>query len=267
MPSLVGSEMCIRDSACTSRKSFQRVHTKVVNKNNLQTSQGLLFVDNDTLLESYGHYGESGIHFLNLRDMTVRKETWLDFGYFGEGCDLVKFPNGTQYIIQLTWREGIIFIYNTDLALQHTINLPFEIKEGWGITHRTIIDKDTKKERLVLLVTDGTDKIHTLDASTLSVLSTLRIKDENGNPELMLNEIEFIEGKLWVNIWLSDKVLILDPESGARERTLDFSKLRKEAAFRKSDLSERDDVLNGIAYHAETKRFLITGKKLSLIHI
>ncbi len=201
-------------------------------------TQGLEFY-NGTLLEGTGQNGESTLRKTDYKSGNISKSVPLSPDYFGEGITVF---NGKIY--QLTWKNKIGFIYNAEtLAQEKTFNYFADI-EGWGLTHN---DKH-------LIMSDGSNKIYFLDPATQKMVRTINVySDTNAIPEL--NELEWIDGKIWANIYQKDAVAIINPENGAVEAVIDLSLLKT-----KVKQHEELDVLNGIAYNSTTKTIFVTGK-------
>ena len=156
---------------------------------------------------------------------------------FGEGAVLLD-----STIYQITWREGVAHLYDVP-SLKERSAIQYS-GEGWGIA------TDGKW----LYMSDGTDKIYKLDPATFKRVSTIAVTF-NGQSLGMINEMEWIDGKLWANIYLTDNIVVIDPATGQIEGVLDFAGLLSEA-----EMESTTDVLNGIAYDEVTGRIFITGK-------
>ncbi len=199
-------------------------------------TQGLLY-DGGMLYESTGEYGKSGIRRVDLATGAVQASTLItDTSVWGEG--LVLFGD-TFY--QLTWQSQRGYLYNRDLQQIGTFSYP---TEGWGIT--------TDGTRL--LMSDGTATIYTLDPVTFAQTPLIQVRDENG-PVVRLNELEYVDGALYANIWLTDRIAKIDPASGRVLAYLDLSGLLSDG-----ERANADAVLNGIAYDPVGKRLFVTGK-------
>lgn len=201
-------------------------------------TEGLAF-SNGKLFESSGEYKESYLREVDLATGKPLRQIKLDDKYFGEGIAIL---NGKIY--QMTWREGICFVY--DLATFRKIR---EIKytgEGWGMT------SDGKE----LITSDGSEWIRFRDPVTFTVRRSIRVLFQ-GAPLTNLNELEYIDGKIWSNVWGTDLMLRIDPADGRIVEILDASAVFP-AAQRPND---PDAVLNGIAYDDKTREIYITGKR------
>lgn len=199
-------------------------------------TQGLV-IENGKLYESTGQKG-SWIAEVDLATGKHDKKVTLDDKYFGEG---ITFLNNKVY--QLTWQNHEGFVYDAktftklkDFSYSH---------EGWGITH------DGKN----LIVSDGTDVLHFLDTATLKDDHVIHVTDGDEKVE-KLNELEFIDGYVYANIWQTAFIVKIDPASGKVVGRMDLSSLGNEI----SKFEGSFDVLNGIAYEKKSKLFLVTGK-------
>ena len=200
-------------------------------------TEGLEF-HNDTIYESTGQKGNSYFRKYDIKSGKIYKEVTLDKQYFGEGITVLKGK-----IFQLSWQENTGFIYNqSTCALEKTFTYDKKI-EGWGMTN------DGK----VIFQSDGTEKIWTMDPSKKKMINYINVY-AGSNKIKSLNELEYIDGKIYANIWQKDAIAIINPSNGYVEAILDLSKLRKEITY------EEAEVLNGIAYNAATKTLYVTGK-------
>lgn len=231
-------------------------------------TQGLTFIDKDTLIESAGLYKESEIHFIDIESMQTRKNVKNNGEVFGEGCEV--FDNGEK-VIQLTWMNNKMYIYSKDtLKNIQEVKLPPAVKEGWGISRRDVLGVD---DQIIeeLWVSDGTSNLHVMDPKTYQVIRTISVyQKKNGEKVAVprLNELEFIEGKLWANIYTTNYIAVINPDTGFVERLYNMErleKLAKEKAREKTSWIKQGEVLNGIAYYQLNKRLILTGKKWPLM--
>ena len=201
-------------------------------------TQGLEF-HNGELYESTGQRKESKLRKVNFETGEVIKNINLEDQYFGEGLTILN-----DKIYQLTWqaKKGFVYDMNTFEKLS-TFNYGTS-KEGWGICN----DGNT------LYKSDGTEKIWFLNPENLTEKGHIEVYTEKGKIP-SLNELEWIDGKIYANIYQKNGVVIINPKTGGVEGVIDFKPLRK-LVKQHPDL----DVLNGIAYHPERKTIFVTGK-------
>lgn len=205
-------------------------------------TQGLEF-HNGFLYESTGHYGKSSLRKVELKTGKVVQKIDLPSQYFAEGMTILN-----DKIYQLTWREKIGFVYNlSDFKQLNTFNYK-KSKEGWGLTN------DSKN----LIKTDGTEKVWFLNPENQEEISFIEAYTDQQSVK-DLNELEFIEGKIFANVYQKNIILILNPINGAIEGIADLNELEKEVR-KTQNLIEHDEVLNGIAYDKINKRIFVTGK-------
>ncbi len=198
-------------------------------------TQGLFFQDG-ILWETTGQYGESTIRTVDLASGEPTQLKKLNSKYFGEGSVIL---DGVLYV--LTWTNKVAFKYDAaTLTYQKTLSYP---REGWGIT------TDGKQ----LIASDGSANLFFLDKD-LKLLKR-QLVTMNGRPLRYLNELEWIDGKIWANVYTTDTIVIINPADGKVEAAIDCSGLLPRK-LRKKDT----DVLNGIALDAEGRIYL-TGKK------
>lgn len=205
-------------------------------------TQGLAY-DNGYFYEGTGLYGQSTLRKVDPASGTILKKIDLASRYFGEGVALV---GGT--LVQLTWKEEKVFVYNSD-----TFELLREYRcdhEGWGLTY--------DGEHLV--ASDGSDRLYFHDKSDFRRIRELLVRDK-GMPVKNLNELEFIKGEIWANIWRTNRIVRIDPVTGKVVGRIDLTGI-----LSSEDRNGREDVLNGIAYDAAKDRIFVTGKKYSHIY-
>jgi glutamine cyclotransferase len=198
--------------------------------------QGLVWHDNG-FYESTGLYGRSTLRRVEFPSGKVVKSIDLDSTLFGEGLALVG-----DHLVQLTWQTHRGLVYDRE-----TFRLVREFSyetEGWGLAF------DGKN----LILSDGSSTLTYIDPQTYEPVRKLRVM-MNGRPMSEINELEFIEGELWANVWQTDLILIIDPATGKVKSFLNLASIRP-ASERKGT----EDVLNGIAYDSERKRIFVTGK-------
>lgn len=204
-------------------------------------TQGLEFY-NGFLYESSGHYGKSSLRKVKLETGEVLQKIDLDKKYFAEGMTIFN-----QKIFQLTWREGLGFIYNLE-NFNLEKNFPYQKSiEGWGLTHN----------ETHLIKTDGTEKIWFLNTENQKEEYFIEAYTDQRKVE-QLNELEFINGKIYANIYQQNSILIVNPENGKVEGVANLNGLKNLV-----EQHEELDVLNGIAYDQKTDRLFVTGKNWS----
>ena len=200
-------------------------------------TEGLEFYK-DTLYESTGQNGASYLRKYDYKTGKVYKQVDLEAKYFGEG---ITFVNGKLF--QLTWQEKTGFIYDANtLKLEKTFTYDKDI-EGWGMTN------DGK----YIYQTDKTEKIWKMDPNTQKMIDYINVY--YGELKIKaINELEWINGKIYTNVWQKDAIAVVNPNNGAVEGILDMSGLRKLINV------TPEDYLNGIAYNPKTKTIFVTGK-------
>lgn len=205
-------------------------------------TQGLLFHDG-FLWESNGHYGQSTLRKVDLPTGKVLAQRELPAHLFGEGLALWG-----EELVQLTWKNRIGFVYALeDLRPLRSFRLA---GEGWGLTH----------DQRQLILSDGSAELSFLDPQTYAVLRRLAVHDQ-GQPVPRLNELEYIKGQIWANVWMTDRIAIISPQDGRVTAWLDLSGLLTQAE-RGAGAAE----LNGIAYDSHHERIFVTGKYWPKIH-
>ncbi len=206
-------------------------------------TQGLSFVDGK-LLESTGRKGLSYLKYVQLQTGKATQGVPLKPEYFGEGS--VKIGNK---IIVLTWQENVGLVYDAN-TLEEIATFPYQSsREGWGLTY------DGKQ----LLRSDGSNRIWFMNAKTYQEEGFVEVYDNQG-PVNQLNELEYIGGKLYANVYGTNKIVIIDLKTGIVEAQVDLTKLVPKNFF-KDEYEIGNNVLNGIAYDAVGKRLFVTGKK------
>jgi glutaminyl-peptide cyclotransferase len=199
-------------------------------------TQGLVYQDG-FLYEGTGLNGRSGIRRVNLATGKVLQKLDLDAQYFGEGITLWR-----DKLIQLTWQSRIGFVY--DRKSFRLLDTFVYRTEGWGLTH------DGKR----LIQSDGTATLYFLDPQTLKETGQIQVTDR-GQPVTNLNELEYIRGEIWANVWQSFRIARIAPATGQVTAWVDLNGI-----LSASDQSSHVEVLNGIAYDAALGRIFVTGK-------
>lgn len=199
-------------------------------------TQGLVMA-NGALYESTGINGRSTLRRVDLESGEVKQSRSLPRQYFGEGMAVLG-----DRIIQLTWRSGVIFVYDRDtFTLLRTVVYN---AEGWGLT------SDGRQ----LIASDGSAILRFLDPETFEELRRVEVKDSAG-PVTKLNELEYVDGRILANVWQTERIAIIDPASGRVNGWLDLAGL-----LTAEEGTEGVDVLNGIAHDPRTGRLYVTGK-------
>ncbi len=214
--------------------SYRIVNTFPHNTNSF--TQGLIYYEG-YLYEGTGEWGESKLMKVNLESGEAVQLIDLDNQFFGEGITLFN-----EEIIQLTWLSNVGFVYN-----KHSFELVRQVQyptEGWGLTH----------DGTQLIMSDGTEFLYFRDAATFEEKKRLEVLDGN-TPIIYLNELEFVEGEVWANVWFEDFIARISPATGKVLGWIDLRDIREN-----NDLPDSAGVLNGIAYDSLSKRIFITGK-------
>ncbi|XP_044504443.1 glutaminyl-peptide cyclotransferase [Mangifera indica] len=203
-------------------------------------TQGLLYVDDDTLYESTGLYGKSSVRRVALKTGKVEAFQEMDDSYFGEGLTLFG-----ERLFQVTWLRQKGFIYD-QYNLSKVQEFNHQMKDGWGLA------TDGK----VLFGSDGSSTLYQIDPQTFKVIRKNIVKYK-GREIRSLNELEFINGEVWANVWMTDCVARISPEDGLVLGWILLPNLRKGLiAAGKTGI----DVLNGIAWDRNRSRIFVTGK-------
>jgi len=199
-------------------------------------TQGLVFEDG-FLYEGTGLNGHSSLRKVALETGAILKRRDLPAEFFGEGITIYR-----NRIIQLTWQSHVGFLYDKDsFKLIGKFSYP---TEGWGITH------DERR----LIVSDGTATLHFLDPETFAEIGRIEVCDRHGKV-FHLNELEYVKGEIYANVWQTDRIARISPASGRVIGWIDLVGL-----LGPKDCENPVDVLNGIAYDAKHDRLFVTGK-------
>ncbi|WP_462220992.1 glutaminyl-peptide cyclotransferase [Ferruginibacter sp.] len=206
-------------------------------------TQGLQMY-NGKLYEGTGDWANSSLRISDLKTGKVEKKHLMgSTEIFGEGINIFKGK-----IYQLTWKNNIVYVYdinNIDKPLK-TFNWPYQ---GWGITNNGTD----------LIISDGTANLYFVDAETFRVKSTVAVT-EDGVPIDSINELEYIDGFVYANVYQSDFIIKIDPSSGHVTGKIDLPGIIQKNAPGYIPVPE-DEVLNGIAYDSASKKLFITGKR------
>lgn len=217
-------------------------------------TQGLVF-ENGFLYEGTGENGESTVRKVELETGKVLQKYDLEDKFFGEGITIFG-----DKIYQLTWRSGKAFQYDlNNFKLLKEFNYQ---GEGWGLTH------DGKN----LIMSDGTHILKIIDPETFNVVRQITVMQDNGKPLFLLNELEYVKGEIWANIWHSEEmqthttqgvmpnigkpnyIARINPENGKVIGWIDLANISPD------DYDDGENTLNGIAYDASKDRIFVTGK-------
>jgi len=199
-------------------------------------TQGLVFADG-ILYEGTGLRGQSSLRKVDLKTGNILRVRQLSAHFFGEGITIYG-----NRVIQLTWRAKVGFVYDRQtFQLLETFNYP---TEGWGITH----------DGRSLIMSDGTSTLYFLDPQTFQEVDRLAVHTRDG-PVSRLNELEYVQGEIYANVWKTDRIARISPQTGEVVGWIDL-----EGLLKPEDRNSRIDVLNGIAYDVENDRLFVTGK-------
>lgn len=239
---------CVQQSAAATARTEKYKIVHVYPHDPSAFTQGLIYQDG-FLYEGTGLNGKSSIRKVDLENGITRQRYDLPGQYFGEGI-----TDWRDNLLELTWTSNICFVYDRKtFRLLRTFHYE---GEGWGLTH----------DDQHLIMSDGTAQLRFLDPESFRELKRVTVTD-NGKPVQNLNELEFINGEIFANVWMSDKIAILSPKTGKVLRWLDLSGI-----FPEHSALAGNAVLNGIAYDARGGRIFVTGKlwpklfEIKLIH-
>ena len=199
-------------------------------------TQGLL-IHEGRLFEGTGRYGQSTIREVALETGEVLRKRSMDKSVFGEGIAVVG-----EQVIQLTWKNNVGYVY--ELETFEPVGEFHYTGEGWGLTY------DGSR----LIMSNGTSTLRFLDAADYHELGSVQVFDDNG-PVLNLNELEYVEGEIFANVWGTEKLARIEPDTG---RVTGW--IRLDGILNTVGNTGKVDVLNGIAYDQDSKRFFVTGK-------
>jgi glutamine cyclotransferase len=199
-------------------------------------TQGLIY-RHGFLYESTGLYGRSSVRRVELQTGAVLQQRAVDAAFFAEGI-----TEWESTLIQLTWTSHLAFVYDrATLRMLRTLPLA---GEGWGLT----------RDDRALIVSDGTNVLRFLDPQTLQEVRRIAVTD-GGSPVTQLNELEYVRGEIYANVWHSDRIAAISPASGRVTAWIDLQGLMTGASR-----LDPEAVLNGIAYDADADRLFVTGK-------
>ncbi|MEM7232210.1 MAG: glutaminyl-peptide cyclotransferase [Planctomycetota bacterium] len=204
-------------------------------------TQGLVFHDGQ-LYEGTGHRGQSLLARVDLKTGRHDQVHRLGSQYFGEGIAIWK-----ETIFQLTWQSGVVFAYDLK-TFEETGRFRID-GEGWGLTH----------DGTHLILSDGTDQLRFLDPKTLKVVRRLAVTG-NGLKVPKLNELEYINGEIYANIWQTDVIARISPKDGKLIGWINLAGLLPFKDRKPPPGQNPPEVLNGIAYDEKNQRLFVTGK-------
>ncbi|MFC3561900.1 glutaminyl-peptide cyclotransferase [Pedobacter jamesrossensis] len=218
---------------------------KVISKLPHDTSayvEGLEYHDG-FFYEGTGEKGNSDLRKVNLQTGKVLQRAKLDTALFGEGITIIG-----NKIFQLTWMDKKAFVYDKN-TFKQVAELQYN-REGWGLAF------DGQK----ILASDGSNTIYFLDKDNYQQIGSIEVYDDKAEIR-QLNELEFIDGKIYANVYQTNTIVIINPENGAVEGKIDLTGIFPVADYYKTDDARGNNVLNGIAYDKARKRLFVAGKK------
>ncbi len=199
-------------------------------------TQGLIFRDGE-LWEGTGKNGLSRLARIDLESGERKQTVQLADRYFGEGIEMIG-----DRIYQLTWRAHMVFVYDRENLEQ--LETHYNAREGWGLAF--------DGEHLIL--SDGSASLQFIDPEGFVPVREMEVT-VRGQPLSLLNELEFIDGEIWANVWQTDFIVRIDPASGVVNSIVDLTGLAA-----RTELGSSEAVLNGIAWDSENRRLFVTGK-------
>ena len=199
-------------------------------------TQGLIYRDGH-LWEGTGKKGLSRLARIDLETGELRQQVPLASRYFGEGIEMIG-----DRIYQLTWRANMVFVYDRESLGQ--LETHYNAREGWGLAW--------DGEHLIL--SDGSASLQFIDPEGFVPVREIEVTVE-GQPLNRLNELEYIDGEIWANVWQTDFIVRIDPASGVVNSSVDLTGLSA-----RTELGSSEAVLNGIAWDSENRRLFVTGK-------
>lgn len=215
-------------------------------------TQGLQY-HNNILYESTGLYGQSQLRIVDIYTGKILQSVNLPHDIFGEGLTIVPDKHNTDnyYIYVLSWNEKRCLVYNKNLQLTHEYKYD---TSGWGITYN--------KHNNTLIMSDGSNKLYIIDSYTFELLHTVDVRIYDSNKQqyvsvTYLNELEYINNYVYANVWLTDRIVMIDIQTGIVHRILTLNDHIRSNQYKNNN---RDAVCNGIAYDDIQRRLFITGK-------
>ena len=226
-------------ASCAQSQKLPRYSVKVEQEyphDTLAYTQGLFF-DEGRFFETAGQYGESNLREVTLENGVPLRMTAMEKEVFAEGSCAIG-----DNIYVLTWRERLCFVYDKN-TFERTGQFTYN-RQGWGLT----------TDGSLLIMSDGSAQLYFISPKTFTTVRSVTVR-AMGKSVNYLNELEYINGKIWANIYLKDEIVIIEPSTGEVEGIIDCRGL-----LPRDRRTERTDVLNGIAYRQETEEIFITGK-------
>jgi glutaminyl-peptide cyclotransferase len=200
-------------------------------------TQGLIYVDGH-LYESTGLNGQSSLRMVDVTTGRVLQQYDVPAPYFAEGL-----TDWGSTLIQLTWKAHKAFVYDRfSFTLLRTLSYD---GEGWGLTH----------DSSHIILSDGSSYLRVLDPKTFREIKRVHVTEPSGEAVEDLNELEFVHGEIYANVWMSDKIARISPKTGKVLGWIDLGNI-----INKGELGDQDAVLNGIAYDTAKDRLFVTGK-------
>ena len=232
-----------KSNAIIAPKAIAYAVVKIYPHDTSSYTQGLFF-HNNKMFEGTGWYKQSKLMIVDLNTGKAEKKISLADSVFGEGITLLN-----NKIYQLTYQNHKVYVYNANtFKKEKEFEWPFE---GWGITHN-----DTS-----LIISTGSSNLYFVNPTTFKIERTVGISDNNGYID-SINELEFVNGSIYANKYLTDLILKINPQTGLIEGRIDLTNLVKESGSSYDPRTiDAGFVLNGIAYNQEKKSFYITGKR------
>ena len=201
-------------------------------------TQGLVYDRDDLIYEGTGLYGRSSLRKVELKTGRVIEQINLSGSLFGEGIALWG-----ESIVQLTWQSGLGLVYGKE-NLTETGRFGYRT-EGWGLT----------RDNHSLIMSDGSNILHILDPETFREMGRIDVT-AGGRPLNGLNELEYIKGEIYANIWPTSRIAIISPQTGEVRGEIDLTSILPGS----QGVGQSVDVANGIAYDGESDRIFVTGK-------
>ncbi|MFA6116032.1 MAG: glutaminyl-peptide cyclotransferase [Sphingomonas sp.] len=234
--------LCLAGSVATAQGSIPVQRVEIVRTyphDPAIFTEGLFYRDG-ALYESSGLRGQSSLRRVRIEDGRTEIQTWLPGAVFGEGI-----VDWGDEIIGVTWRNGAGYRWD---ARTLSLRTGFDFDgEGWGLT----------RDGESLILSDGSPILHFLDPATFQERRRIRVT-AGGKPVPLLNELEWVDGEIYANIWKTDRIARIDPVTGAVKAWIDLADVDRLGGGQDSE-----DVLNGIAWDAAGKRLFVTGKRWS----